>query len=345
MQVITEKCANGLGKIILNRPEALHALNTEMIATISATLKEWEKDQAVQVILFDATGERAFCAGGDIKALYHAKKHAVSEAEIDQFFALEYELDGYIYDYPKPMIANLDGIVMGGGIGLTYGADYKIVTERTQWAMPEMHISFFPDVGATYFLNQAPGYVGRYVALSAKTFSASDVLYLGTANVFMEQETLKQFLAAIERTDWHSVNSRKKIAELIEQYKQMPSKEGELKQLREKIDMHFQYDSLEQIIASLQKDDHPFAKETCQLLLTHSPLAIKVTLKMLIHGQNKSYKECLQMDAIIAQNFLKHHDFYEGVRSVLIDKDRQPNYTYKSIDDVPDTVVASFFNV
>lgn len=343
MQVITTKLDNGLGKIVLNRPEALHALNQLMIEIISETLHKWELDHDVKLIVFDSSSDRAFCAGGDIKALYVAKQEGIDVNQMARFFQLEYELDHYIYDYPKPIIANLDGIVMGGGVGLSYGANYKIVTENTKWAMPEMNISFFPDVGASYFLNQSKGELGKYAALSAKTFTASDVLYLGVANIYMEQKSLSQFINELESIRWHDKNITEEMDRLIDKYAKSPLLRSELKTFEGQINEHFRFNSVEEILASLKNDESDFAKKTYELLLSHSPLSLKVTLEMLIRSVNKTFAECLQNDLKIATSFLKHPDFYEGVRSVIIDKDHSPHYTYNTVEDVPNEIVESFF--
>lgn len=342
-EVLVQKNEKGLGSILLNRPESLNALDISMIRKIKQTLDGWMKDDEVKVILFSSTNERAFCAGGDIKALYEAKLAGEDMEEASSFFVEEYELDGMIYTYPKPIIANLDGIVMGGGVGLTYGAPYKIVTERTKWAMPEMNISLYPDVGASYFLNKAPGHIGRYVALTAKTFEASDVLYMNAANYYMNSDRLKKFLKSLEKTDW-TAEADEEIKVLIEKFSEPLQEVSFLERHASQINEHFQYETVEQIVDSLQKDESDFAKETAQLLTSLSPVSLKVTLQLLIWAQGKTIEQCLGQDISIAKRFMKVEDFFEGVRSVLIDKDRNPSYKYKSLEEVSDNFVQSFFN-
>ncbi len=342
-EVIVKKNDRGLATILLNRPKALNALNISMVREIKASLEAMKEDDDVRLILFSSTNERAFCAGGDIKALYEAKMNGENMEEAGRFFIEEYELDGMIYSYPKPIVANLDGIVMGGGVGLTYGAEYKIVTERTKWAMPEMHISFYPDVGASYFLNQAPGYIGRYIALTAKTFEASDVLYMQTANYYIPSEDLDAFLQTLEKTNWKEEDVEETMHNLLDNYQKDVKKESLLQRYEEKINEHFQYDTVEQIIDSLDQDDSSFAQETKKLLTSLSPISLKVTLELLRWAEGKTMDQCLTQDISVSQRFLAIDDFYEGARSVLIDKDRQPSYRFQTLEEVSDDLVQSFF--
>jgi len=232
---------------------------------------------------------------------------------------------------------------MGGGVGLSYGASHRIVTEKTKWAMPEMNIGFFPDVGAAYFLNNAPGYVGRYLALTATILHAYDVLYINGADAFIPNENLTDLLNQVEDTNWHAVNAEKKLQQIIDTYTDHPAHDGQIAPLQAKIDRHFSYDTVEKIIESLASDTSEFAIKTKEILLSKSPVSLKVTLKQLIEGKGKSLAACLETDLILAKNFMKHEDFFEGVRSVLIDKDQNPQYRYKQLSDVSTALIASFF--
>src|SRR5699024_4200881 len=207
-------------------------------------------------------------------------------------------------------------------------------TEKTKWSMPEMNIGFFPDVGAAYFLNRAPGYIGRYLALNAKVLPASDVLSIGGADHYMPQEKLNKLLEEIQATNWHETNPKENLTELIDSFVEKSESTSEnLAEFQEKIDQHFNYDTVEEIIASLDSDSSDFAQNTKENMLSKSPVSLKVTLKQLKKGEGKSFAECLSLDLTIATNFMKHHDFYEGVRSVLVDKDQNPDYDYKQLSD------------
>jgi len=336
---------NGVASITLNRPKALNSLSYDMLHPIGQKLKEWEKDDRIAVVILKGAGTKGFCAGGDIKTLYEARSNEVALQHAEHFFEEEYEIDTYIYHYPKPIIACLDGIVMGGGVGLTNGAKYRIVTDRTKWAMPEMNIGFFPDVGAAYFLNKAPGQTGRYVALTASVLKAADVLYIKAADHYMPSETLPTFLDAIEKVNWHDQNVHITLKELINKYETAPSVESELVSLLEEIDQHFSFHTVEDIIHSLDNADGSFASKTKETLLSKSPFSLKITLKQLIDGKEKSIEECFATDLVLAKNFMRHEDFFEGVRSVVVDKDQNPKYKYKQLSDVSDEDVNRFFNL
>lgn len=334
---------NGLATITLNRPKALNALNHNMLQSIQQTLKEWEHDDQIQVIILNGAGEKGFCAGGDIKALYQAKESHEAVQTAEAFFSTEYETDHIVHNYKKPMVAILDGIVMGGGVGLTYGASHRIVTETTKWAMPEMNIGFFPDVGAAYFLNHAPGKTGRYLALTASVIKAEDILYIKAADIFCPSNQLKNLLTSIENIDWKNTPVQATLSDILNKYQQNAPQTGHIELSQPKIDKHFSHQTVEDIIDSLATDSDAFATKTKETISTKSPISLKVALKQLIDGERKSLNECLNMELTMAKNFMRHADFFEGVRSVLIDKDQNPQYQYKTLADVSDTLVESFF--
>ena len=318
---------NGVATITLNRPKALNSLSFEMVKELKTKLEEWQADDSICLVILNGAGEKGFCAGGDIKALYQSNASEAAYQEAKQFFKVEYEVDKLIYSFPKPIIACLDGIVMGGGVGLSYGASHRIVTERTKWAMPEMNIAFFPDVGAAYFLNKAPSYLGRYLALTASVITAPDILYIKAADIYMTHEALGEFIRTVNETNWHERSIENTLQDLIENYASSPNEESKLQNQEERINEHFAFETIEGIILSLEEKDDAFAEETSKILLSKSPFSLKITLKQLIDGQNKTIVECLATDLTLATNFMKHHDFFEGVRTVLIDKGQTPQYS------------------
>lgn len=334
---------NGLAEITLNRPKAINSLTYDMLEPLKEKLIEWEKNPEIKVIILKGAGEKGFCAGGDMKTLYDAGQNGDAIKKGDQFFNLEYEVDQLIYDFSKPIVACLDGIVMGGGVGLAYGASHRIVTERTKWAMPEMNIGFFPDVGAAYFLNQAPGKIGRYLALTSAVINGAEALYIQAADYFLSQKNLSNFVEELKTTNWHPLPPEKTLKQLIDKYVSNPTDKGDLKGFQNEIDEHFRFDSIEEIVASLLNGTSPFASDTAKEISSKSPVSLKVTLKQLIDGEGKSLSECLDTDLVIAKNFMTHDDFFEGVRSVLIDKDHTPVYEYNNINDVPEELVNQFF--
>ncbi|UOQ93148.1 enoyl-CoA hydratase/isomerase family protein [Halobacillus shinanisalinarum] len=342
--VLTSVNENGVASLILNRPEAINSLSTDMLEVIGEKLKEWEHDDQVRLVVLKGEGSKGFCAGGDIKTLYGAQNSSEALEKAERFFEKEYVVDQLIYQYSKPIIACLDGVVMGGGVGLTYGASHRIVTERTKWAMPEMNIGFFPDVGAAYFLNQAPGHMARYLALTASVIKAPDVLYIGGADAYMKSEKMDVFLSELEGINWHNKDVDAALNELTDKYTRSPEKEGQLHLIQEDVDQHFSYRTVEGIVHSLDNASSDFAKEAKEMLLSKSPSSLKVTLKQLMDGENKTIDECFHTDLILAKNFMRHEDFFEGVRSVLIDKDRNPQYKYPHLQDFSDEEVQKFFS-
>lgn len=342
-EIYSEINDNGVATLKLNNPRALNSINLNMVQLIHKELKRWETDDRVQLIIMEGEGERAFCAGGDIKSLYKANIDEEVKAGAIQFFKEEYELDAYIYEYPKPIIVDLSGIVMGGGVGLSYHANYRIVSEKTMWAMPEMNLGFFPDVGAGYFLNKAPGHYGRYLALTGETINGKDAKYINAADYLIPSEEVKDVLKTIKETKWNKNNLKDKLATILVNKNDGELIEGKISKYEKDINKHFSFNTVEEIIQSLESDNTDFASETRKTILGKSPVSLKVALEQAIRCENMSLQEALKQDEIIALNFLNHADFYEGIRSVLIDKDRMPNYKYKALSDVNTDLVKSFF--
>ncbi|MGN9865272.1 enoyl-CoA hydratase/isomerase family protein [Bacillus swezeyi] len=335
---------NGTAAIVLNRPKALNSLTYEMVRQIDGKLKEWKTADDISVVIIKGAGSKGLCAGGDIKTLYEARSSTAALLDAERFFEKEYEVDMAVYQFPKPIIACLDGIVMGGGVGLTYGASHRIVTERTKWSMPEMNIGFFPDVGAAYFLNKAPGHLGRYLGLTAAVIHAADVLYMNGADIYMESDDLARLIQKVEHTNWNHVKVEEKLDQMIEECRTEPSQESKLAPYQKAIDHHFRFDTLEEILQSLESEGSDFSVNVKKRLLSKSPFSLKITLKQLAGGKQKTIEECFATDLMLAKNFLQHQDFFEGVRSVLIDRDQSPNYEYQHVSDVTDEVVNRFFH-
>lgn len=342
-QVLFSINEQGLATITLNRPQVLNALSYEMVHAIGEKLTEWKSDDRVKMVTITGAGEKGLCAGGDIKKLYETRANAEDFHKAVGVFKEEYKTDMKVYEFPKPIVALLDGIVMGGGVGLTYGASHRIVTERTKWAMPEMNIGFFTDVGAAYFFNKAPGSLGRYLALTASIIKAPDVLYMNGADVYMPSGRLESFFAQLHEMNWHENDVARTLSKLIEERSEAPEEKSSLAPLQKEIDQHFSFTTMEEIVESLEQANSPFAQETKAILLSKSPVSLKVTLKQLVDGEQKSLQECFDTDNILASNFMFHNDFFEGVRSVLVDKDRNPQYEYKQLADVSEQLVAQFF--
>lgn len=341
MADIVFKVKNKTGHIILNRPEKINSLTHEMILNMDEKLKEWEEDASISFIILYGAGTRGFCSGGNMTVYYDNKERAAEIAK--EFFPSEYNLDLRIINYPKPIIVFLDGIVMGGGVGISYGAKYRLVTEATKWAMPEVNIGFFPDVGGSFFLNQIPQEMAKFISLTAKVLSADDVLYLAYAEEKIDQERIGKMIDELTQIDSEKVE--KNIENIIEKYK-IEVKESYLEKNKEKIKHYFTGDSMGEIIEKLKRgiesgDD--WASEISNTMKKKSLLSQHIIIEQLKRSKKMTIKECFDQEIIMSLNFMNNPDFYEGVRSVLVDKDKA-NWKYKELDDISEELVKSYFN-
>lgn len=345
MSLVLTDVAGAVGRITLNRPKQLNALNLEMVRRIREALLRLEDDPNVRLIVFEGAGERGFCAGGDIRALYDAREEA-GRASARAFFAEEYAVDHYVVAYAKPIVAYLDGIVMGGGVGLTYGATVKIVTERTRWAMPESGIGFFPDVGASYFLSRLPHHVGQYLALSGVTVSADVLLAVGLADCFLTAESWPEVKAALVRAGAEGADAPALLSVLRDACRTSVDGRAPVDDLLRRTARYFGGESVSAVVAALSAgaeagDD--WAKEALSLLLSRSPTSLGVIFEALRRGRSSTYKETLVRDLIVADRFLEHGDFYEGIRAQVVDKDRMPRWRPPSLEAVTPASVDRFF--
>lgn len=335
----------GVGVITLNREKSLNSLSSHMVKAINETLHAWKALDDVMLVLLEGAGEKAFCAGGDIKELYYNGNNNEGRAESIAFLELEYDTDQLISDYPKPIIALMDGIVMGGGVGLSYGADFRIVTEKTKWAMPETAISFFPDVGAGYFLNQVSESIGMYLGLVGETIQAGDAIAIGVADRYIQSKDLCKLRDLLIDSEWRDVNDiQTSIDESIQKLSVPAPKSERLHHLAPVIDMHFAHSSLTEVMNSLREDSSGDAENIYKKLQNRSALSLHVTFAHFKNGSNlSSFKEALARDKHVASRFMECHDFYEGVRCLLVDKGAQPTFEYQSVQEVPTEMVRSFF--
>lgn len=336
--------ADNVGWVTLNRPRVLNSLNLSMVKSLREQLAKWAKEPDIALVVIDGAGDKGLCAGGDVRDLYERGRLRDTSFHL-QFFTTEYMMDRLIYGFQKPILVYMDGVVMGGGVGLSTGCSHRIVTERTKWAMPEMNIGFFPDVGSSYFLTRAPGTIGRYLALTSTVIDAADVLYAGLADYYLESRYWQELVQSIRERTWTANNAVSQLDRLLTDY-ETPPPPSSLREHRDDIDRHFHYETVEGIVASLEKAERSgdaWAKETRVVLLSKSPTSLKVTLEQLLKGANKTLAECFMMELDIAMNFMEHGDFYEGVRALLIDKDKRPVWEPGSLTDVSAEKVASFF--
>ncbi|WP_426239145.1 enoyl-CoA hydratase/isomerase family protein [Pararhizobium sp. DWP1-1-3] len=328
-----------LGRIRLNRPKALNSLTLQMVCDIEAALDNFERDPFIAAVLVTGEGERGLCAGGDIRAIYDGGK-AGSDAPTT-FWREEYTLNARIGPYPKPYIVIMDGIVMGGGVGISVYGSHRIVTERTRFAMPETGIGFFPDVGASWFLTRQASELGTYVGLTGEPLGAADAILVGLADVFVRSERLDALIAALASLPADS--SSEQISTTIAGFSDVPPA-GVLEPHQRIIDRLFAFDTIEEIFAALRADDSPFAKKLLAILSTKSPLSLTVTLRLLRFGRKtETLEECLEREFSATAAVLRSHDFYEGVRAAVIDKDRNPQWRPARLADVTAADIDAYF--
>ncbi|KAK3327201.1 ClpP/crotonase-like domain-containing protein [Cercophora scortea] len=348
----------GLRTIALNRPKKLNALNGSMIRKITPRLLEWSKSGIANVIVMKGAGEKAFCAGGDVAAL--AKLNTQGEEgqhKSTEYFALEYQLDHLIATYNKPYIAFMDGITMGGGVGLSIHAPLRIATERTVFAMPETTIGFFPDVGASFFLPRMSGSVGTYLALTSARLTGANVFYSGVATHYLHSTSLPALesrLAELRFKDYDTMETRLSVinATIGEFRTGLPYDQPQLLQgeLRKAIDRCFRHNTLSEILAALHAEKSPatrqWAQDTIKTLHERSPTAVHVALRQMRIGSKWSISKTFQREHQIAAKFMKHPDFTEGVTALLIEK-REPKWQPASIEDTKpeDNIAEPFFEI
>jgi len=338
----------GLRTIELNRPKKLNSLNASMIRKIVPRMVEWEQSSLAQVIVMKGAGDKAFCAGGDIAALAKQNMEGPEgqRASVD-YFAVEYKLNHYIATYKKPYIAFMDGITMGGGVGLSIHAPFRIATERTVFAMPETTIGFFPDVGASFFLPRMNGAIGTYLALTSERLTGANVFYSGVATHYLHSTSLPSLesrLAELRFKDYESMETRLAVIEMtIEEYATGLPQGGEMLlggELRRAIDRCFSKESVADVIIALKEEQGPtkeWAEKTLYTLHQRSPTAVHVAFKQMQIGRDWSISETFQREHQIAAHFMRHHDFVEGVSARLISKEEPkptPKWQPASLEDV-----------
>ncbi|HVL76680.1 MAG TPA: enoyl-CoA hydratase/isomerase family protein [Noviherbaspirillum sp.] len=346
-EFIRTEIRNRIGIITLDRPKALNSLSLEMVRAITTALLGWREDPGVRAVLIRSTSERAFCAGGDIRFFYEMGKATPREgsALLEDFFTEEYALNHLIHFYPKPYIALMDGIVMGGGMGVAQGGEanrMRIVTERTKMAMPEVNIGLFPDVGGSYFLSRAPGETGTWLGLTGETVGAADALYTDLADVFVPASQLP----ALERMllEFDGADIRAAICEFAAPYgDQVAPASSRLARARAAIDRHFALDSVAAIAASLARDDDEFAQASLAAMNKRSPLMMGVTLAQLRRGAMMGVADCLRMERTMVRRSFEHGEVLEGVRALVIDKDNMPTWCESDPEKLSAEMINRFF--
>ncbi len=331
MTEVLIRIEGAVGRITLNRPKALHALNLGMCEIMTEALLAWRDDAAVVSVLIDHAGERGFCAGGDIRMI--AESGATDAVAAKAFFLFEYRLNHLMFSYPKPITAIVDGIVMGGGVGISEPATVRIATERTTYAMPETGIGLFPDVGGGWFLPRLPGETGTWLALTGARLKAADTVALGIHTHFVAADDVEALKADLVAGGPDAVAGHATDAGA-----------APLAPHRQAIDRMFAHDTVEAIFAALEADGSDWALAQLATLKTKSPQSLKATLRQLRAGRAMTdFAEVMAMEYRLGGRVVRTHDFQEGVRAVIVDKDNAPKWSPATLEGVTEADLDALF--
>lgn len=340
-----------LGHLTLDAPKTLNSLTLPMVDTLSAQLLAWRDDPSIAAVFIDGAGEKAFCAGGDVQALRDSSLATPGGPceYAETFFAREYAMNYLLHTYPKPIICWGHGVVMGGGLGILAGCSHRLVSERTRIGMPEITIALFPDVGGSWFLNRMPGNVGRFLALTAATINAADALYCGLGGHFFGVDQYTQVLAALTGCEWsESAQENRQLTDnvltAIAATSSLP--DPNIEPARDEIERWMEGDDLSVIAERIRawEGDNVWLQKARAGFVHGSSLAASWIFRQLNETKCASLEEVFQSELRLGVHIMRHPEFSEGVRALLIDKDRNPAWTYPSINDIPSTVLDSFFS-
>ncbi|MGZ9897939.1 enoyl-CoA hydratase/isomerase family protein [Shewanella gaetbuli] len=346
-QTLGTLSGKSIGVVTLNIEKALNALNLDMVKAMTEQLLAWQQDASIACVVLDGAGEKAFCAGGDVRAIYHASvamPNQMTQAACD-FFTLEYQLDYLLHQYGKPVLVWGDGIVMGGGLGLMAAGSHRVVTERSRIAMPEISIGLYPDVGGSYFLNRMPGKTGLFLGLTAYNMNAADALYTAIGNHFLasdEKEPLFDALADVQWNDDKNHNHQSLTQLLIRLQDNTSAKlpESPLEQFQPQIDllMAGEIEDVHHQLSSLSTE-LPWLQRAQKTAMSGSPLSWFLVFAQSQLDQDMSLADCFKWELGISVNCCSHGDFCEGVRALLIDKDRTPQWRFATAEEVTEEAV------
>ena len=334
----------GLARVTLSRPKALNALTQPMAVALDAQLRAWQADPAVLAVAIRGAaredGRVPFCSGGDIRFLHQQQNDPARQFAIT-FYEQEYRLNTLVFRFPKPYLALIDGVVMGGGVGISFHGSHRVMSERALFAMPETGIGLFPDVGATYFLPRCPGRMGLYLGLAGVRIGVADALYLGLATHHVASARMAEFEAALASTDL-SGGAKSAIDGVLGEFSG-DAGEALLAARQEEVDRCFAGDSVEAILENLAAEGTPWADETRAALLEKSPTSLKITFRQLTQYGDLDFESVMKLEYRMAIRCNFSHEFYEGIRAQIIDKDRQPKWRPARLEDVDAGLVESYF--
>jgi len=328
-----------IGLITLQRTQALNALTLPMIVALQEQLHAWKNDEAIHAVIIQAAPGKAFCAGGDVRWLYDMGRN--NDPHQMQFFWHEYRLNHFIHHFGKPYIALMDGITMGGGVGVSLHGSHPVASERFLFAMPETGIGFFPDIGASYLLARCPGEFGVYLGLTGARLGPADAHQLGLVKQIIPSDQFQNVLANLIEADL-SIDAHARVDACLQCYA-MPMQPGPVMNSKAAINSCFNYDDVESIMAALIETDDTWQADTTKILEQKAPLSLKVTLEQIRKAKFMSMGDCIKMDYCLVGHFMQGHDFYEGVRALLVDKDKSPHWQPEQLSQVSKANVADYF--
>lgn len=316
---IEAQIQQGVGRLTLNRPSALNALNLTMIEAIAEVLERW-RSESLSLVLLESSSTKAFCAGGDIRAIRENTLAGNTQAS-EAFFSSEYRLNHTLATYPHPVVSLIDGVCMGGGLGLSVHGKFRVVTEKAMLAMPETVIGFFPDVGASYFLSRLAGSMGMYLGLTGHRIDASEAIYSGLGTHLCSSADLPGVAAALMATNVGSIDV------VLRKFARRAEPQTSLAQHRSDIDWCFSAPTLQTVRARLTELDSDWSREQQAVLDRASPQSLEVTFDLITRGRERDLGACLRAELLASREVTESHDFVEGVRAALVDKDHRPTWT------------------
>jgi enoyl-CoA hydratase/carnithine racemase len=334
---------DGLGMITLNRPKALNALTHGMILELEKVIPGWERDPKVKAVVLRGAGDRAFCAGGDVTNLYREARENPSGTLRRDFFRDEYIVNRRIYRYAKPWVSLIDGIDMGGGVGLSVHGSHSVASEKFTFAMPETTIGLFPDVGGGYFLTRLQGALGTFLALTSHRLKVADAVWAGIVDAHVPSARINEFQAALAAADLSGPDANRRVDAVIARFAADPGPPT-LPAMMADIDRCFSAESVAGIVANLKKQPGEWAQKQLAALMKLSPTAMAITLEQLKRCANRSFEDSMTIEYRMAQACMRpDHDFFEGVRALLIDKDQKPKWNPPTIEGVTRAMVEAHF--
>jgi len=337
--LVLAEIKNGIGCLSLNRPQALNSLNLEMMRVLDQALSKWQDDNRVQAVIIDSTNQRFFCAGGDVRSFYYMKQEN-DWSTIDALFRTEYTLNYRIHSYNKPYISFLDGFGMGGGLGISLHGSHRIVTENSMLTMPETDIGFFTDVGGTRFLNRCPGQIGLYLALTSAQVKAADAIYIGWGTHFIPSKKLPDLKQQVLNLPNKTHDT---ITDLLNQSSESPGN-APITAMEQEINHLFSAQTFDGLMENLSQHKSEFSLSILNSFKRKSPTSLKIIFKQLSNGNDLQFSELMQREFRLSQRFTRDNDFAEGVRALLIDKDKNPQWQPPTLNEVTEDKIQEYFS-